>query len=311
MTNPGMNSPMGPPVLAVVGPTGTGKSELAVKLAYQLGGEVVNADAMQLYRGMDIGTAKLPPAQRCGVRHHLLDVLEVTETASVATYQRVARGVVEELLAEGRMPVMAGGSGLYVRAVLDELDFPGTEPEIRAELEADLAEQGAPALHHRLHRLDPVSAGRILPSNGRRLVRALEVIRLTGRPFSASLPQPGPARYGAMIIGLDTDPAVLDARVDARVNQMFADGLVAEVRELLSLGLREGRTASRALGYQQVIAELDAGTDPADAAGPTAQATRRFIRRQRSWFRRDGRIKWLDSQHPDLLDAVFSLMAAG
>ena len=310
-TKPGVNHPMGPPVLAVVGPTGTGKSELAVKLAHLLGGEVVNADAMQLYRGMDIGTAKLPPAQRCGVRHHLLDVLEVTETASVAAYQRVARGVVEELLAEGRVPVIAGGSGLYVRAVLDELDFPGTEPEVRAQLEADLVEQGAAALHHRLHRLDPVAAGRILPSNGRRLVRALEVIRLTGRPFSASLPQAGPARYQAMIIGLDIDPAILDARIDARVDGMFADGLVAEVRELLSLGLREGRTASRALGYQQVLAALDAGTDPADAAGPTAQATRRFIRRQRSWFRRDGRIRWLDSQQPDLLDAVFSLMAGG
>ncbi|HET9118845.1 MAG TPA: tRNA (adenosine(37)-N6)-dimethylallyltransferase MiaA [Pseudonocardiaceae bacterium] len=307
----GMNPPMGPPVLAVVGPTGTGKSELAVKLAHRLGGEVVNADAMQLYQGMDIGTAKLPSAQRCGVRHHLLDVLEVTETASVAAYQRDARGIVEELLAAGRVPVLAGGSGLYVRAVLDELDFPGTAPEIRAKLEADLAEQGAAALHHQLHRLDPVAAGRILPSNGRRLVRALEVIRLTGRPFSASLPQPGPARYRAMIIGLDNDPAVLDARVDARVDRMFANGLVAEVRELLSLGLREGRTASRALGYQHVLRALDAGADPADAAGPTAQATRRFIRRQRSWFRRDGRIRWLDSQRPDLLDAVFSLMAGG
>jgi tRNA dimethylallyltransferase len=306
-----MNSLMGPSALAVVGPTGTGKSELAVKLAYRLGGEVVNADAMQLYRGMDIGTAKLPPAKRWGVRHHLLDILDITEMASVAVYQREARCIVERLLAAGRPPVIVGGSGLYVRAVLDELDFPGTEPEIRAELEADLAEQGAPALHHRLHRLDPVAARRILPSNGRRLVRALEVIRLTGRPFSASLPEPGPARYGAMIIGLDTDPAILDARVDARVDQMFADGLIAEVQELLPFGLREGRTASRALGYQQVVAALDAGTDPADAAGPTAQATRRFIRRQRSWFRRDGRIKWLDSQHPDLLDAVFSLMAGG
>jgi tRNA dimethylallyltransferase len=307
--NSGMNLPMGPPVLAVVGPTGTGKSELAVQLAHQLGGEVVNADAMQLYRGMDIGTAKLPPAQRCGVRHHLLDILQVTEIASVAAYQHDARGIVEELLAAGRVPVIAGGSGLYVRAVLDELNFPGTEPEVRAQIEADLVEQGAPALHQQLHRLDPVAAGRILPSNGRRLVRALEVIRLTGRPFSASLPQPGPARYQAMIIGLDTDPVILDARVDARVDRMFADGLVAEVRELLSVGLREGRTASRALGYQQVTAALDAGIDPADAAGPTAQATRRFIRRQRSWFRRDDRIRWLDSQHPDLLGAVFSLMA--
>jgi tRNA dimethylallyltransferase len=302
---------MSPRAVAVIGPTATGKSELAIKLALQLGGEVVNADAMQLYRGMDIGTAKLPPAKRCGVRHHLLDVLDVTQTASVAAYQRDARAVVEELLAAGRVPVLTGGSGLYVRAVLDDLDFPGTEPDLRAQLEADLAEQGALALHERLHQLDPVAAGRIPPSNARRLVRALEVIRLTGHPFSASLPQPGPARYRAIILGLDTDPAVLDARVDARVDRMFAEGLVAEVRNLLACGLREGRTASRALGYQQIIAALDTGMDPAHAAGPIAQATRRFIRRQRSWFRRDDRIRWLDSQHPDLLKTALALVADG
>jgi tRNA dimethylallyltransferase len=293
---------MTPRVIAVVGPTATGKSDLAVQLADRLGGEVVNADAMQLYRGMNIGTAKLSLAERRGVRHHLLDVLDVTETASVATYQRHARRIVEGLLAVDRVPVLAGGSGLYVRAVLDELDFPGTEPDVRAELEAELAEQGAPALHERLHRLDPVAASQILPTNSRRLVRALEVIRITGSPFSAALPRPGPARYRAVILGLDTDPAVLDARVGARVDHMFARGLVAEVGDLLQRGLREGRTASRALGYQQVIAALDAGSDPAAAAGPIAAATRRFIRRQRSWFRRDDRIRWLDCLQPDLLD---------
>ena len=293
---------MNPRVVAVVGPTATGKSDLAVQLACELGGDVVNADAMQLYRGMDIGTAKLPATARCGVRHHLIDVLDVTETASVAAYQRDARRVVEELLTAGRVPVLTGGSGLYVRAVLDELDFPGTAPELRAELEGELAEQGAPALHERLHRLDPVAAGRILPSNGRRLVRALEVIRITGRPFSAALPPSGPARYRAVLIGLDTDAAVLDARVGARVDRMFEQGLVAEVRDLLSRGLRAGRTASRALGYQQIIAALDAGADPAAAAAPIAAATRRFIRRQRSWFRRDDRVSWLDCQRPDLLE---------
>jgi tRNA dimethylallyltransferase len=302
---------MSPRAVAVVGPTATGKSDLAIQLALHLGGEVVNADAMQLYRGMDIGTAKLPLAKRCGVPHHLLDVLDVTETASVAAYQREARAVVEALLAADRVPVLAGGSGLYVRAVLDDLDFPGTEPEVRAQLEADLAEQGALALHERLSQLDPVAADQILPSNARRLVRALEVIHLTGRPFSASLPRPGPVRYRAAVVGLDTEPAVLDSRVDARVNRMFADGLVAEVRELLSHGLREGRTASRALGYQQIIAALDTGTDPADAAGPIAQATRRFIRRQRSWFRRDGRIRWLDARHPDLLNSALALVYDG
>ncbi len=302
---------MRPRAVAVVGPTATGKSDLAVELARRLDGEVVNADAMQLYRGMDIGTAKLPPAQRRGVRHHLLDTLEVTETASAAAYQRAARRVMEELLAAGRVPVLAGGSGLYVRAVLDDLDFPGTDPEVRAELEAELAEYGTDPLYRRLHRLDPVAAGRILPSNGRRLVRALEVIRLTGRPFSATLPRPGPARHGAVLIGLDTDPAVLDARVDARVAQMFTAGLIEEVRQLLPRGLREGRTASRALGYQQILAALDAGADPACAADPTAQATRRFVRRQRSWFRRDDRIRWLDAHRCDLLDAALALTAGG
>jgi tRNA dimethylallyltransferase len=302
---------MNPRVVAVVGPTATGKSDLAVALARQLGGEVVNADAMQLYRGMDIGTAKLPAGARCGVPHHLIDVLDVTETASVAAYQRDARRVVEELLTVGRVPVLAGGSGLYVRAVLDELEFPGTEPGLRAELEAELAEQGAPALHDRLRRLDPVAAGRILPSNGRRLVRALEVIQITGRPFSATLPQPGAARYRAVIIGLDTDPAVVDARIGGRVDRMFAQGLVAEVRELLLRGLRQGRTASQALGYQQVIAALDAGADPAQAAGPTAAATRRFARRQRSWFRRDDRIRWLNCQQPDLLERALASTVDG
>ncbi|MGH4012546.1 MAG: tRNA (adenosine(37)-N6)-dimethylallyltransferase MiaA [Pseudonocardiaceae bacterium] len=297
--------------MAVVGPTATGKSDLAVELAARLGGEVVNADAMQLYRGMDIGTAKLPPARRRGVPHHLLDVLDVTEPASVAVYQREARRIVEELLAAGRVPVLAGGSGLYVRAVLDDLDFPGTDPQLRARLDAELAEGGATALYQRLQRLDPMAASRILPSNGRRVVRALEVIQITGRPFSAALPLAGPARYGAVQIGLDADPAALDARVEARVDRMFTGGLVAEVSDLLVRGLREGRTASRALGYHQVLTALDAGADPASAAAPTAQATRRFVRRQRSWFRRDDRIRWLDAQRTDLLDAALSLTGHG
>ncbi|MGH3899122.1 MAG: tRNA (adenosine(37)-N6)-dimethylallyltransferase MiaA [Pseudonocardiaceae bacterium] len=302
---------MKPRAVAVVGPTATGKSDLAAELARRLDGEVVNADAMQLYRGMDIGTAKLPLAARREVRHHLLDTLEVTETASVAVYQRAAHHVMEELLAAGRVPVLAGGSGLYVRAVLDDLDFPGTDPGVRAALEAELAEHGAPALYRRLHRLDPVSAGRILPSNERRLVRALEVIQLTGRPFAAALPQPAATRYGAVLIGLDTDPAMLDTRVDARVNRMFAAGLIEEVHQLLARGLREGATASRALGYQQILAALDAGTDPACAADPTARATRRFVRRQRSWFRRDDRIRWLDAHRCDLVDAALSVTVNG
>src|SRR5438270_1335835 len=189
--------------VAVVGPTATGKSDVGVWLARGLGGEVINADAMQLYRGMDIGTAKLTPAQRDGVPHHQLDVLDVTETASVAAYQRHARRTVEELLAAGKTPVIVGGSGLYVQALLDDLNFPGTDPEIRARFEAELADVGGPALHARLARLDPAAAAAILPGNERRIVRALEVIGLTGRSFSATLPNPGPPRYDTLLIGLD------------------------------------------------------------------------------------------------------------
>jgi len=295
--------------IAIVGPTATGKSALAVALAEELGGEVVNADAMQLYRGMDIGTAKVTPAERRGVPHHLLDVLDVTETASVAAYQRDARATVEGLLAEGRVPILAGGSGLYVRAVLDELDFPGTDPDIRARLEQELATSSAERLHARLVGLDPTAAAAILPSNGRRIVRALEVIELTGRPFSATMPRPGPARYDTLQIGLDLDTEELDRRVDLRVTRMFEEGLVDEVRRLEKEGLRVGRTASRALGYQQVLEQLDVDEDMDVAAAATAQATRRFVRRQRSWFRRDQRIHWLDASREDLVGAAIARLA--
>ncbi len=298
---------MTPRPVAVVGPTATGKSGLAIELALRLGGDVVNADAMQLYRGMDIGTAKVMPEQRRGVPHHLLDVLEVTETASVAAYQRDARHAVTEVLAAGRIPVLVGGSGLYVSAVLDDLEFPGTDPQVRVRLERQLARHGAAQLHERLRERDPAAAAHILPSNGRRVVRALEVIELTGRPFSASLPRPGPARYGTVQLGLDLAAGELDARVGARVEQMFATGLVDEVLALLDRGLREGRTASRALGYQQILAALDSGQDPHRATEPTAQATRRFVRRQRSWFRRDSRIAWLDAGRRDLLDTALAV----
>jgi tRNA dimethylallyltransferase len=290
--------------IAIVGPTATGKSDLGIALAEHLGGEVVNTDASQLYRGMDIGTAKVTPAERAAVPHHLLDVLDVTENASVAAYQRHARATVEELLAQGKIPILVGGSGLYVQAVLDDLEFPGTDPEIRSRLEGELAMVGAPLLHERLAGLDPVAAGAILPSNGRRVVRALEVIELTGRPFSATMPRPGPARYGTVLIGLDREPAELDARIDARVTRMFDAGFVEEVRELEKLGLREGRTASRALGYQQVLAAFDGEYDMTEAVSLTAQGHRRFVRRQRSWFRRDKRVTWLDAGRDDLVQTV-------
>ncbi|MEU6646784.1 tRNA (adenosine(37)-N6)-dimethylallyltransferase MiaA [Saccharomonospora sp. NPDC046836] len=296
--------------VAVVGPTATGKTALGVELALALGGEVVNADAMQLYRGMDIGTAKATPQERRGVPHHLLDVLDVTETASVAAYQRHARATIERLLAAERVPVLVGGSGLYVQAVLDDLRFPGTDPAVRAALERQAEEQGTQVLYERLAAADPDAAAAILPTNVRRIVRALEVIELTGKPFSANLPQPGPPRYGTVLVGVDRDVAELDARVDLRVEHMFAEGLVDEVRALEEVGLREGKTASRALGYQQVLEAIDAGAaDFTPAAAATAQATRRFVRRQRSWFRRDKRIRWFDAAAPGLTEDVLSFLA--
>jgi tRNA dimethylallyltransferase len=288
-------------VLAVVGPTATGKSGLAVTLAERLGGEVVNADSMQLYRGMDIGTAKPGPAEQRGVPHHLLDVWDVTERASVAEYQRLARAAIDAVLARGRLPVLVGGSGLYVRAALDDLDFPGTDAALRARLEAELAAVGPAALHARLSQVDPAAARAILPSNGRRLVRALEVVELTGRPFAATLPAPAPA-YDAVQVGLDRSD--LDGRVASRVDRMWAAGFVAEVRALAGRGLRDGPTASRALGYQQVLASLDGRHDEATARAETVRATRRFVRRQRSWFRRDPRVDWVDAAGSDLADAV-------
>ncbi len=294
--------------MAVVGPTATGKTALAVELALELGGEVVNADALQLYRGMDIGTAKATDAERRGVRHHLLDVLDVTETASVAAYQRDARAEIERLLAAGKVPVLAGGSGLYVQAVLDDLRFPGTDPAVRARLDAEAVSLGTPALYTRLGERDPAAAAAILPTNTRRIVRALEVIELTGEPFSANLPKPGPARYDTVVIGVDRTPEELDERVNERVRRMFEAGLVDEVRALTGRGLRDGKTASRALGYQQVLAELDGEGDFEAAAAATAQATRRFVRKQRSWFRRDKRIQWYDGAEPGLAARVLDTL---
>ena len=279
-------------VIAVVGPTATGKSALGVELALALDGEVVNADSMQLYLGMDIGTAKLSVAERRGVPHHLLDIWPVSHPASVAEYQQRARAVVADIHRRGRLPVVVGGSGLYVRGLLDRMEFPGTDEAVRAALERELADVGAPALHSRLAAKDPAAAAAILPGNGRRIVRALEVIALTGRPFSAGLPA-YESDYDVVQIGLDCDDATLDARVDARVDRMFADGLVEEVRRLVGQGLREGRTAARALGYQQVLAMLDGAGTELGAREETKRATRRFVRRQRSWFRRDPRIHWV------------------
>lgn len=294
--------------VAVVGPTATGKSELAIALARELDGVVVNADAMQLYRGMDIGTAKVPPGQRGGIEHRQLDVLEVTEKASVAAYQRHARADVEAVLGQRGVPVIVGGSGLYVRAILDELTFPGTDPELRQVLREEAERVGAAAMHRRLAEVDQAAAEAILPSNVRRIVRALEVVELTGRPFSATMPKAGPARYGTVMVGLDREPAQLDERVNERVDRMFAEGLVAETRMLCERGLRCGETASRALGYRQVLAHFDGTCALEDAVSETARVTRRFVRRQRSWFRRDERIRWFDAAAPDLPGRVLDSM---
>ncbi|MET9350537.1 tRNA (adenosine(37)-N6)-dimethylallyltransferase MiaA [Streptomyces termitum] len=281
-----------PRVIAVVGPTAAGKSDLGVHLARQLGGEVVNADSMQLYQGMDIGTAKLTPEERGGVPHHLLDVWDVTEAASVAEYQRLARAEIDRLLAEGRTPVLVGGSGLYVRGAVDALEFPGTDPGVRARLEAELEERGSGVLHARLAAADPAAAAAILPGNGRRIVRALEVIEITGKPFTANLPG-HESVYDTVQIGVDVARPELDERITTRVDRMWEAGLVDEVRALEARGLREGRTASRALGYQQVLAALAGECTEEEARAETVRATKRFARRQDSWFRRDPRVHWL------------------
>ncbi len=298
-------------LVVVAGPTGTGKSELGLVLAEQLDGEVIGADSMQLYRGMDIGTAKLPVAERRGIPHHLLDVLDVTETASVAAYQRDARAAIEEVLARGRTPLLVGGSGLYVQAVIDEIDFPGTDPAIRARLVRELADSGVEQLRTRLARLDPAAAAAIESNNGRRIVRALEVIELTGRPFTATLPRPGPPRYDAVLLCLDRDPDGLDDALAARVDRMMAAGFADEVEALERVGLRRGLTASRALGYRQLLAARDGTISERQAVADTVTATRRFVRRQRSWFGRDNRMSRLDASDAELKSAALGLARAG
>jgi tRNA dimethylallyltransferase len=299
--------------IAIIGPTGTGKSQLALAVAEALSAqvavEVVNADAMQQYRGMDIGTAKVPPAQRLGVPHRQLDVLEITATATVARYQQAAVADVEAIMARGAVPIIVGGSMLYIQSLLDDWAFPATDPAVRAQWESRLADVGTAALHAELARRDPAAAVSILPTDGRRVVRALEVIELTGQPFAASAPTIGDPRWDTVIIGLDWDTETLDQRLATRTDIMFDAGLVGEVRHLLDRGLRDGVTAARALGYAQVLEALDAGGSAADidrARELTFVGTRRYVRRQRSWFRRDHRIHWLDGACTGLAAAVLA-----
>jgi tRNA dimethylallyltransferase len=296
-------------VVAIVGPTATGKSQLALELADLVDGEIVNADSMQLYEGMDIGTAKLAPAERGGVPHHLLDIWPISKSAAVAEYQQRAREVIADIHARQRTPIMVGGSGLYVRGVLDELAFPGESAAIRARLTGELDEFGSVSLHGRLRKVDPAAAASILPTNGRRIVRALEVIELTGGPFIATMPAFTP-REGRIQIGLDR--VDLDDRVERRVEAMMAAGLLEEIRSLLPRGLRASPTAGKALGYAQLLRCIDDdGTVAGDvgaAIAATTRATRRFVRRQRSWFRRDPRIHWLDGAAPDLIEQALAVL---
>jgi tRNA dimethylallyltransferase len=304
--------PVAFPTIAVVGATATGKSGLALDLAERLEAEIVNADAMQLYRGMDIGTAKLPLDERRGIPHHQLDVLDVTQEATVAAYQQAARSDLAAIAARGHRTVLVGGSGLYVRAALDRLDIPPTDPEVRAALEADAERLGGAELHRRLYERDREAAAQILPGNVRRVVRALEVIEITGRPFSASMPR-REFVSSTVMLGLRVDRAALDERIGRRVEHMWESGLRQETEVLLERGLRDGVTASRAIGYSQAVAVIDGGLDETRARADTAQATRRYARRQESWFRPDPRIIWLDASDGDrarLLDDALRVLQA-
>lgn len=299
-------------VIVIVGPTASGKTTLALDVAERLGGpdavEIVNADSMQVYTGMDIGTAKLPPAERRGIVHHLFDVWPVSHPVSVAEYQARARETIRAIAQRGRQAVLVGGSGLYITATIDDLRFPGTDREVRRRLEHELDELGPIVLHQRLRALDPPAAERILATNGRRVVRALEVIEITGQPFSATLPaQPGVV-LPAVQIGIDWPTETLYERIATRVDVMWQEGFVDEVRRLRP-HLERSRTAQRALGYQQVLSFLRGEIDEQQARQDTVTATRRFARRQRSWFGRDERISWLDGADRDLVDRAAHIIA--
>jgi tRNA dimethylallyltransferase len=304
--------------VVLVGPTAVGKSALAVSLAHRhrsagQPAEVVNADSMLVYRGMDIGTAKPTAVERDGIAHHLLDVLDVDATATVAEFQEMARAAIADCRARGVLPIVVGGSALYVRAVVDDFVFPGTDPQLRRRLETELEVRGVEALHRRLTERDPAAAAAIGPANGRRVVRALEVLELTGEPYAATLPEHRYLLPDVVQIGLAIERPVLDARIEARVAAMWRAGFVAEVQALAdgSPSLREGLTASRALGYRQLLAHLDGELSEEQAREQTVAATRRFARRQGGWFRRDSRISWLAWDRPDLVEAAYRLSVTG
>lgn len=293
-------------VIAIVGPTAVGKTSLSLEIAEKLSAEIINADAMQIYKGMDVGTAKLALPERRGIRHHQIDVLDPEEEANVSAYQRQTREIIHDLLSKKVQPILVGGSGLYVNSVLEDLEFPGTSLEIRAKYEEILEDQGVEVLFEMLKRIDNEAAQNILPNNARKIVRALEVNELTGNNFNAKLPEPSPI-FSDVRIALDMPRDLLDARIAERVHQMFKDGFVEEVKSLESR-LRKGKTALRALGYSQVLSLLDGEITEQEAIILTINATKKFARRQLSWFRRDPLIHWLDATSPQLLDQSLRLI---
>ena len=302
-----------PRLIAVVGPTGTGKSDLALDLAESIiasGGkaEIINSDSMQFYRGMNIGTAKLPVGDRRGIEHHMLDILDIRDESTAAEYQARVRPLILELQARNVTPVMVGGSMLYVAAALNTFEFPVRDEDLRAELETELERDGSQAMHRRVAELDPIAASRLDPANGRRVVRALEILLLTGEPFAAALPEKTESWQPVLEIGLNSERAHLVERLLRRVEKMWQLGLVDEARSLIGEGIREGKTSSRAIGYAQALAQLDGELTEAEAIEETARLTARYARRQMSWFKRDERIHWLDYQDPNTLQVALGLV---
>ena len=300
-------------LIAVVGPTGAGKSALAIEIAKHIiakGGqaEIINCDSMQFYKGMDVGTAKLTLTERQGITHHLFDFLEITDESTAAEYQQIARPLILDLQAKGVIPILVGGSMLYVAAVLNRFEFPARDEELRAKLEQDLIDLGPHEMHRRLKALDPVAASRIIPENGRRSVRAIEIVTLTGEPFAAALPEVPEDWQPVLEIGINGDREDLRARLEARVHKMWQQGLIDEVKSLEAKGIREGKTSSVAIGYAQALKQIDGEMTEAEAIADTVRLTQKYARRQMSWFRRDQRIHWLDYQDPEATAKALALV---
>lgn len=310
-----MTTPIKPELLCIVGPTGSGKSGLAINVALELAksgikAEIVNADSMQFYRGMDIGTAKVPVAERAGIEHHMLDWLDISEENTAARYQVEARKVISDLIEQGILPIVVGGSMLYIAALINTFEFPARDEALRAQLEQDLIDLGPAAMHKRLELLDETAASRIEPQNGRRIVRALEIVMITGEPFAASLPDQFESFLPLLEIGLNSAREHLVERLAQRVRDMWSLGLVDEVKGLVDKGIRDSKTASQAIGYSQALASIDGRLTEEEAIAETILLTQRYARRQMSWFRRDPRIHWFDYQSEDLVKEVMQLVTS-